>query len=297
MKTLCFRLGWGLKSLSPESYFQFPTSISGCFLVPKFIAMAHHIQLGNQTISATELPQLLAEYQLLPQFQREVIINKAITDIELTPQEKANSIEQFSQQNKLTTPEAQAAAQQQLCITSQQFEAIATKELRIEKFKIATWGNKLEQYFLQYKPQFDQVVYSLLRTENSEIAQELFFRIQDGDATFADCAKHYSQGTEAQTGGLIGPVPISQPHPAIAQKLGTSKTGQILPPMKLENWYVIIRLEKLIGAQLDDATRTTLLNHLFEEWLAQQIQNTPISIVNGNNSSLIQPLLSIALAI
>jgi parvulin-like peptidyl-prolyl isomerase len=171
--------------------------------------------------------------------------------------------------------------------------------LRVEKFKQATWGNKLEQYFLQYKPQLDKVVYSLLRTDNSEVAQELFFRIQDGDTTFADCAKEYSQGQEAQTGGLIGPVPLSQPHPALAQKLGTSKPGQVLPPMKLENWYVIVRLEKLIPSQLDDATRTMLLNHLFEQWLGEQIQLEPISIVNENdNSSLLsQPRLSLPLAV
>jgi parvulin-like peptidyl-prolyl isomerase len=258
-----------------------------------------HIQLGNQIISATELPHLLAEYQLLSQFQRELIVNKAIAIIELTPEEKAATIEQFYQKNKLTTPEALKAAQQQLCIDKQQFEAIATRELRLEKFKQATWDNKLEQYFLQFKPQLDKVVYSLLRIDNSEVAQELFFRIQDGDATFADCAKEYSKGQEAQTGGLIGPVPLSQPHPAIAQKLGTSKPGQVLPPMKLENWYVIVRLEKLIPSQLDDATRTMLLNHLFEQWLGEQIQLEPISIVNENDNypPLSQPLVPLALAV
>jgi parvulin-like peptidyl-prolyl isomerase len=261
--------------------------------------MASVLQIGNQTISATDALNRMAGYKFLPLFQREIIIDNAIVNIELTDEEKASTIEQFYQQNKLTTPEAQAAAQQQLCITSQQFEAIATRELRVEKFKQATWGNKLEQYFLQYKPQLDKVVYSLLRTDNSEVAQELFFRIQDGDTTFAATAKEYSLGQEAQTGGLIGPVPLSQPHPEIAQKLGTSKPGQVLPPMKLENWYVIVRLEKLIPSQLDDATRIMLLNHLFEQWLGEQIQQQPISIVNENdNSSLLsQPLVPLPLAV
>ncbi|BDA76510.1 hypothetical protein CAL7716_106760 (plasmid) [Calothrix sp. PCC 7716] len=244
--------------------------------------MASVIQIGNKKIQPAELPQLLAGHKILHVLQREVIIDEAIATIELTPEEKATTIEQFFQHHKLTTTEAITAAQQQLCITPQQLEAIATRELRVEKFKQATWGNKLEQYFLQCKSQLDKVVYSLLRSDNFEIAQELFFRIQDGDSTFADCAKEYSLGQEAQTGGLIGPVPISQAHPAIAQKLGTSKPGQVLPPMKLENWYVIVRLEKLIPAQLDDAMKATLLNHLFEQWLAEQIQQTPISLVNDN---------------
>jgi parvulin-like peptidyl-prolyl isomerase len=255
--------------------------------------MASVIQIGNQTIQPAELPYLLAGHKILHILQREVIVDKAIATIELTDEEKANAMELFLQQNKLTTPEAIKAALQQLCITPEQFEAIATRELRVEKFKQATWGNKLEQHFLQFKPQLDKVIYSLLRTDNSEVAQELFFRIQDGDTTFADCAKEYSKGQEAQTGGLVGPIPLLQSHPAIAQKLGTSKPGQVLPPMKLENWYVIVRLEKLIPAQLDDATRTMLLNHLFEQWLGEQIQLEQISIVNedDNSPSLSQSLL------
>lgn len=244
--------------------------------------MASLIKIGDQIIQSAELPHLLAGHKMLYILQREVIIDKAIATIELTPEEKAATMQQFLGRNKLSTQESVAIAQQQLCITTHQFEAIATRELLVEKFKSATWGNKLEQYFLQSKSQLDKVIYSLLRTDSSEIAHELFFRIQDGDASFADCAKEYSQGIEAQTGGLIGPVPISQSHPVIAQKLGTSKPGQVLPPMKLENWYVIIRLEKLIGAQLDDATKTTLLNHLFEQWLSEQIQQTAISIVDEN---------------
>ncbi|PAX51881.1 peptidylprolyl isomerase [Brunnivagina elsteri] len=258
--------------------------------------MTSIIQIGDRTIPPSELPHLLAGHKLLAILQREIICDRAISNISLTEEENAATIQVFYQQNKLTTPEAITAALQQLCITQTQLEKLATKELKLEKFKQATWENKLEQYFLQVKPQLDKVVYSLLRTESSEIAQELFFRIQDGDATFADCAREYSQGQEAQTGGLIGPVPISQPHPAIAQKLATIKSGQVLPPIKLENWYVIIRLESFVPAQLDDAMKTTLLNHLFEQWLAEEIKNTPISLINNDNSSESQTLIPLVVS-
>jgi parvulin-like peptidyl-prolyl isomerase len=127
-----------------------------------------------------------------------------------------------------------------------------------------------------------------------EVAQELFFRIQAGEQSFSECAREYSQGQEAQTGGLIGPAPISQAHPVIAQKLATSQPGVLLPPMKLENWVVILRLEKLIPAQLDDAMRAMLLNHLFEQWLAEQLQQTPIFLHNDDvslNPSALTPVL------
>ena len=37
------------------------------------------------------------------------------------------------------------------------------------------------------------------------------------------------RGQEAQTGGLIGPVELSVPHPALARILSISKPGQLWP--------------------------------------------------------------------
>jgi parvulin-like peptidyl-prolyl isomerase len=246
--------------------------------LPSRTPMAVSIQLGNHTISAAELPHLLAGYRMLPHILREITIDRAITGVELGADEKAAAIKEFYTKNQISTPEDITSTLQQFCITIAQLEAIATRELKLEKFKITTWGNKLEQYFLQYKPQLDKVLYSLLRVTDMEVAQELYFRIKAGEESFADCALEYSQGQEAQTGGLLGPVPISQPHQAIAQKLSISQVGQLWPPMKLDNWVVIVRLEKLIPAQLDDAMKANLLNHLFEQWLASEINNAQLSI-------------------
>jgi len=50
---------------------------------------------------------------------------------------------------------------------------------------------------------------------------------------------------------------------------------------------VIVRLEKLIRAQLDERMQAQLLNSLFEAWLSEQlnldavrIQNTPKALVS-----------------
>ncbi|MDZ8264546.1 peptidylprolyl isomerase, partial [Nostoc sp. ChiQUE01b] len=200
--------------------------------------------------------------------------------VAITIEEKAIVIEQFYQNNQLTTPEAQAKALKYYSMSLEQLEAVAMRELKIEKLKQATWGTKLESYFLQCKSQLDKVIYSLIRTSDAEVAQELYFRIKAGEQTFAECASVYSQGAEAQTQGMLGPVPMSQPHPAIAQKLTISQPGQLWPPMKLDEWFVIVRLEKLIPAQLDDAMRSTLLNHLFETWLAEEISKAQLTILD-----------------
>ena len=159
-------------------------------------------------------------------------------------------------------------------MTATQFLDLATRNLRIEKFKQATWETQLESHFRQLKPKFDQVIYSLIRLRSPEVAQELYFRLVEGEQSFAELAKQYSQGAEAQTGGLMGPVALSTPHPQLARILSVSQPGQLLPPSKLGDWWVIVRLEKLISARLDEPMRQRLLNELFSTWLQEQLQQT-----------------------
>ncbi|KYC37627.1 hypothetical protein WA1_39890 [Scytonema hofmannii PCC 7110] len=242
--------------------------------------MAQILQFGNRTITEAEVFRLLAEYQMLPQLCRSMIIDSAIAPVTLTVEERKSAQEQFYQKNQITTPELLQTWLLTYGMTTEQLEALATKELRIEKFKMATWGAKIESIFLNHKSQLDKVVYSLIRTPSMEVAQELFFRILAGEQTFAECASLYSQGAEAQTGGLLGPVPLSQPHPTIAKMLSTSQAGELLPPTKLGEWVVILRLEKFISAQLDDAMRAFLLNQMFETMLAETVRNAQPTILN-----------------
>lgn len=246
--------------------------------------MAQLLKFGNQTISATELPPILAGNQMLPILCRQLIINQAIAGIKLTNEEIAIASQSYFARNQIESEEARLAFVQYYCISLGQLEELATRELRIDRFKQATWGSKVESYFLANKSQFDKVVYSLIRVTEMEVAQELFFRIQAEEASFKDSAREYSQGQEAQTGGLIGPVELSTPHPTIAKMLSTSAPGELLAPTKLGEWFVILRLEKIIKAQLDETMRQHLLNHMFESWIAQEMKHSPISIFSENES-------------
>ena len=121
------------------------------------------------------------------------------------------------------------------------------------------WGSDLQTIFLQRKAEFDQVTYSLLRLLDGELASELYLQIKEGDASFSELAAQFSGGPEKRSGGLLGPVPLSQPHPALAKLLQVSKPGQIWPPKHLEGWWVVVRLEKLQPATLDPAMQERLL--------------------------------------
>ena len=67
---------------------------------------------------------------------------------------------------------------------------------------------KAEARFLERKNELDQVVYSLLRLENSFLARELYLQIESGESNFADLAKRYAEGPERNTNGIVGPVSL-----------------------------------------------------------------------------------------
>jgi len=233
--------------------------------------MADSYLVGNRIIKASELMDMLGKYQLLPQLVRNMIIDDAIAEYPLNDEERSGFVKQFYEQNKLHTPEARQAWLASQGMDEQQLEALIERPARLEKFKQAVFGKKVEAYFLTRKPALDRVLYSLLRTKDLGIAQELYFRIKEGEQSFADLAKQYSQGAEAATGGLVGPSPLTAPHPAIARTLQVSQPGQLWPPVRLEDWYVIVRLEKFFPAQLDDSTRRQLIEEMFETWMREQL--------------------------
>lgn len=234
--------------------------------------MTEFAQIGNFQVPTGELMPLLVKYQMFPGLLRELVIDQAIADIKCSETERNQGVQEFYQRYQLTSNEQVEQWLVLQGLTYLQMEEIAIRLFKIEKFKRENWGNKLETYFLKRKRQLDQAIYSLIRTEDVGIAQEIYFRLMDGEQTFEEIARKYSQGAEAQTSGLIGPIELGQPHPAIAQLISTNPPGKICPPIKLEQWYAIVRPEKVLPSRLDESMRQRLINELFQTWLQEQMQ-------------------------
>ena len=153
------------------------------------------------------------------------------------------------------------------------------RRLRAEKLrrsKRQRWESHIPQLFLKYRPHLERVVYSLIRVRDLGLAKEIFCRIQEGEQTFADAAREFSDGADALTGGLQGPMPLSSPHPELARLLEAAQPGQLLAPHRVIDWYVILRLEKRLPAQLDGPTENWLLDRAHEEWL-QSLRREPVA--------------------
>lgn len=231
------------------------------------------LKIGDSELDIRTLLEQLQQHQLLPRLVQEVVVDQAIESVACDPEEAYKT---FCRQRNLVTEEQQQAWQTQYNLTQEQMYMTALRDAKISKFKEDTWGKQVESYFLERKVKLDRVLYSLIRTKDPSLAQELYFRLNDDGDSFSDLARNYSEGQEAQTGGLIGPVELSVPHPMIGRMLSVSQPGQLWSPTPIGEWYVITRLEKFVPAQFDDAMRQRLMDELFTAWLRETSQGTAV---------------------
>ena len=241
--------------------------------------MVSTLQVKSQSNLPVDLMALMRRSRLLPQLRRELAIERAVSAISCETEEIEQAQQRFYESNRIVDKAQRQAWLEYYGITQTELGELAVRELKLEKFKQSQWGDQLETVFFKHKAKFDKVLYSILRTSKLEVAQELFFRIQAGEQSFADAARDYAEGPEAHTGGLIGPVEVSQIHPILVQKLMSSQPGQLHLPVQIDSWFVIVQLEKQIPAQLDQTIRQKLLDSLLDNWIQETLQNNDLLTV------------------
>lgn len=216
--------------------------------------------------------QRLVNLGLLEPCLRADLLAQEAARIELSPEQQQQALQLFCQQHQLRDEQALAAFATARLLSPAALEAQMRQPLQLQLLCQRDFAPKAEARFLQRKSQLDRVVYSLLRLQDSGLARELYLRIDDGEANFADLAAAYAEGPEKATRGIVGPVPLTQAHPALADRLRTAPPGVVLEPFRIESWWLVVRLESLTPATFDAATATRMAQELFEQWIGEQVE-------------------------
>ena len=118
---------------------------------------------------------------------------------------------------------------------------------------------------MKNKSSYGKVTYSLIRTSNFQLAKELYLQIEAQEENIYDLAERYSQGEEKFSKGLIGPIPLNQSHNKIIQKINSSKEGELHEPFQIDNWWIILKLEKIFNVDYSDQIEINICRDLFEK--------------------------------
>lgn len=217
-----------------------------------------------------ETRALLSRHNLLKAWVRAEVTATAVQSVVLPPEQCAEIWNAYLQKQNIQDDVGLDQHLQNIGLTAEDLHWQLELPLRVRHYSQEVYQHKAEARFLARKEQLDQVVYSLLRVKDGFLARELYLRIVGREANFADLAAQYSQGPEAKTKGIVGPVPMRQAHPGLSERLRTSQPGQLLEPFNIDQWWLVARLERYEAARFDANTANQMTTELFQEWIQEE---------------------------
>ena len=138
------------------------------------------------------------------------------------------------------------------------FLSEAIHHYRLKELQERLIGSNRASLYLRYKQKLDRVLYSLIRHSDQALVRHLYYAIEAGEIAFRDAARTHSEGVEAQTEGIVGPVDLATPHPEIAGRLLAMRPGALSEPFAVDGWYAIVRLEYRYDSEFDAETNKFL---------------------------------------
>ena len=258
--------------------------------------MTDTLKFLDREISSSELIKFLTELDLLPSLIKRYLERSVSSSFRPNQSEQVLFQQSFLQREKISSPESLQLWLDNNDITEPQLSKQLFHALQLKQFKENKFSAQVESTFLDNKPILDKAMYSMIRCKDRAKVNELFLRIKEEEHTFADIATEFSEGSENQFNGLVGPIELGRINPLFAERLRISSPGQLWDPFEIEGWWVILRLEKSISARLDDSMKQRIINDLYNSWMRQQVKKELSSIISNNNlvNTLLtpQPVLS-----
>ena len=228
---------------------------------------------------------VLQKYNQLKPLIKSIQKTKDINTIEVKREDYEFLLNDFCAEKKLSNEKELLKWLEDNKLSKKQIIEKVSIPMRMIRYAKGKFSNQVNSYFLKRKEQLDTYIYSLIRVRDKNRADELFFRIQDEEETFSDLASKYSEGFEQETKGLVGPTNIIQAHPKISEILKSSSDGELHPPIRIDGWYIIIKLETFKPAVLDQLMEQQMVLEIYDETL-DNIANTIAEDIFKNKNTL-----------
>jgi len=217
----------------------------------------------------------LGSRRLWVQLLRSRLLEESSAGFDVDPEEVGNAWAAFCKRHQLDPENPAKVPSEFIGCPPSDLRAVVEREVRIAKWKKALFEPQAAEHFERRKPALDRVVYSLLRVKEAGLARELWFRIKEGEASFADLAPKYASGNEVYTAGIVGPVAFGAMHPGLAGVLKPARAGDLLKPFAVAEWFLVARVEHHLPVEFDDGMKQQMIEELAAHWLDERTHGRP----------------------
>ena len=229
------------------------------------------VERGKEEALTESQIGLLARHRLIRPLLRQMIAAECASTIPVSDEDRKKVLDEFMREQKINSESELNAFSRLNLLQREELQEQLLQSSRLNRYIDEHFRSKAEARFLQRKNDLDRVVYSLLRLEDAGLARELLLRINEGESDFAELAAAHAEGPEKATRGVVGPVPLMQAHPVLAERLRTGIPGVLLEPFQIGKWWLVVRLESFSPATLNLETTLQMTRELFEEAIEELV--------------------------
>jgi parvulin-like peptidyl-prolyl isomerase len=159
-------------------------------------------------------------------------------------------------------------------ITPHDWETGIRNHLLAKKLAEALFAKEVENFFIQNRLEFEQVILYQMILPYEKLAQELYYQIEEDEVSFYEAAHLYdTDDKRRQQCGFEGIIYRFALSPDIASVLFNTPPKQLIGPLKTEQGYHLLIVEELIPAELTTQRYQEILDHMFQQWLNSELEH------------------------
>ncbi|MGB3654621.1 MAG: peptidylprolyl isomerase [Rivularia sp. (in: cyanobacteria)] len=141
-----------------------------------------------------------------------------------------------------------------------------------KKLAVSLFAKEAEQFFLQNRLEFEQVVLYQFVVKYEKLAQELYYQIEECEISFYQAARvHDIDEKRRYKCGYEGTVYRWAILPEIANLVFSAPLKQLVGPIKTEYGYHLFIVEDYIPAELTPKRYEEILYNMFQQWLDTEV--------------------------
>ncbi|MEA5620116.1 peptidylprolyl isomerase [Cronbergia sp. UHCC 0137] len=236
------------------------------------------IEFKGENIYPEEVITYLKKNLQIKEVCNNILYQKIITqavkerDINITPEEIQVEADRIRYENRLVKANDTLAWLTDQLVLPNDWENGIRDILLTKKLAESLFAKEVEKYFLENQLDYDQFLLYQIVVPYPQLAQEICYQIQEGELSFYDAAHIYDIDERRRKHcGYEGQFSRWNLKPDVASVVFNAKPKDVLDPLIIDQKSYILMVEEFIPAELTPQRHQEILDKMFKEWLAAEL--------------------------
>ena len=215
----------------------------------------------------------LNQTNFLRPFLKYLIVEELTKDLEVPQDILENSFKNFCLSNGLDNKAKVNNFLQINFLTYQELIDQITHPLKKNVYMISEYGHLAENLYLRRKDDLDKIIFSQICVKDRNSAYDIYLKLESRESSFGEIKELFKNNKEFIFHEKVGPINTSSLEPEMKELLVQQTEGDLQEPILIDDFWVILRLDKKIDTVFDDQMKLLMVTELFEDWIQNEIQD------------------------